>query len=763
MVLPAGAILSSNFDHSKTSSGTTIYQYKNLNSIFRNSTLSRNRLSFNLNRFHNHLVMNSIQSASISNQIFQFNNISSQYQSDLNGPVGIYCMAANNESIAILVSDYNGGLANLTICYNNGTTMNYDFNSLFNLSDVNRLYALGTGYLLEGYNKVKTIWISVFPSGVSIVNFTGLNQSNIFFAGSTGSDIFIDYSPNVSLSLNNTNPHNYLLEYSNNGTLKDNLTKTLDIPLNLTVCDAFQNGSNIFLTGYYTYVNSGEVWFDFAIGEIDLSTGTFSFVQKWKGTSDSITDPQNVYVTDKSWVVGSNIYMFAGLDYFYFYNGTYRAKSCGGNLSTFSMTNGSFHFDNLLFPTDSNIFSHVAVIKNTSFVILSAFNISQVDCNITFDYYSNYFYLLNQTQNGLTLYNLTSYFDQNTNIGCPSALNGKIYLGSFYVSGCCGPSSHLVISINPTTLQCEVAPISSNTSIYHSVPSAWTSESSYGDNGVLTVGGNGFDFYNSTGFHATGDICSSGFISGSAWNGNEFMLVGQKYFYSISSTLGVLAYIYYPQNNTLKDITNLFGSAYSANATLVSVSAVGGNFLIAGIDYTSSTKQPIMFIYNATSGKLTDLTNRLPTITDVNRVDTSSSVSYAFVSFITGTIASSNESIYIGYYHDNTFTNVSSFVNAPLYPFNAVVASWYSPFMYANGSMLYMFGTSKSNPSDFLEYSYNAANDTVSGGNVLYYLGGAILQYVTGFNGNILILGPKVVYGFNTTDSIMSEQLDLLI
>ena len=76
MVVPAGAILSSNFDHSnKTGGGTTVSQYKNVNSIFRNSTLSRERFSYNPNRLHTHLVMNSIQSTSISNQIFQFDNI----------------------------------------------------------------------------------------------------------------------------------------------------------------------------------------------------------------------------------------------------------------------------------------------------------------------------------------------------------------------------------------------------------------------------------------------------------------------------------------------------------------------------------------------------------------------------------------------------------------------------------------------------------------------------------------------------------------
>ena len=203
MVVPAGAILSSNFDHSnKAGGGTTISLYKNVNSILRNSTLSREMLPYSPNRFHTRFVTNSIGAATVSNRVFQFDNITGQYQSDLNGPVGVSFMAANNQSIAVLLYSYNGGLSNLTVCYKNGTVMKYDFNSLLNVCYVERLYSIGTGYILEGYNRVKTIWFSVTSSGVSIVNFTGLNQSNIFVAGTSGSDIFIDYSPNVSLSLN---------------------------------------------------------------------------------------------------------------------------------------------------------------------------------------------------------------------------------------------------------------------------------------------------------------------------------------------------------------------------------------------------------------------------------------------------------------------------------------------------------------------------------------------------------------------------------
>jgi hypothetical protein len=271
MVVPAGAILSSNFDHSgKTGGGTTVSLYRNVNSILKNSTLSRERLSNNPNRMHNPILKNSIESSTVSNQVFKFNNITGQYQSALNGPVGIYEMAANNESVAILPSTNNGSTTNLTVCYKNGTKINYDFNSLLNLSGINSLYSFGTGYILEGYNKATVIWFSVTYSAVSIVNFTGLNQSNIFIAGTNGSDIFIEYSLNNLISLNNSNPHNYFLEYSDNGTLIDNLTKNLDIPLNLSVSDAIKNGSDLFVTGYYSYINAGSVSFDFAIGKIDL-------------------------------------------------------------------------------------------------------------------------------------------------------------------------------------------------------------------------------------------------------------------------------------------------------------------------------------------------------------------------------------------------------------------------------------------------------------------------------------------------------------
>ena len=232
MVVPAGAILSSNFDHpDKTGGGTTVSLYRNVNSILRNSTLSRERLSYNPNRMHTHILKNSVESSTVSNQVFQFDNITGQYQSALNGPVGTFDMAANNESVAILLYTNSGNSANLTICYKNGTTMNYDFNSLLNLSVVERLYSLETGYILEGYSKSKYLWFTVSSSGVSIVNFTGLNQSNIFITGTSGSDIFIDYSPNISFSLNNSNPHNYFLEYSDNGIFKFSVKLSIKLPL----------------------------------------------------------------------------------------------------------------------------------------------------------------------------------------------------------------------------------------------------------------------------------------------------------------------------------------------------------------------------------------------------------------------------------------------------------------------------------------------------------------------------------------------------
>ena len=138
-------------------------------------------------------------------------------------------------------------------------------------------------------------------------------------------------------------------------------------------------------------------------------------------------------------------------------------------------------------------------------------------------------------------------------------------------------------------------------------PGAWAALTVYGSGGFLTVGGDGFDFYNGT-FEAP-SAQHYGFLLGAAWDGKEFLVVGSKY----GPVNGALAYLYYPSNNSLKDISSLFPASMSTNSSLIAAAWNGSIFYILGSirqNQINSTTQ--LFTYDPRTGSLKNVSDILP-------------------------------------------------------------------------------------------------------------------------------------------------------
>lgn len=138
-------------------------------------------------------------------------------------------------------------------------------------------------------------------------------------------------------------------------------------------------------------------------------------------------------------------------------------------------------------------------------------------------------------------------------------------------------------------------------------PQAWSSTSLYADNGFLTVGGDGMIFFGNNSFIAP-QSTGLGYFTGSAWNGKEFLVVGQKY----HPNDGVLMGLYNPANNSINVLSNLFAPSLSSNATLYQTAWNGSNFIILGARPTVNPTYLMLYSFDPVSGSLVNITSILP-------------------------------------------------------------------------------------------------------------------------------------------------------
>ncbi len=190
------------------------------------------------------------------------------------------------------------------------------------------------------------------------------------------------------------------------------------------------------------------------------------------------------------------------------------------------------------------------------------------------------------------------------------------------------PSAHQSVIISSTGLQSNGFPnfsFQNTTSMVKAngnhEPGAWVAQtvnaSSIG--AYLTVGGNGFSLYSGSSVSTLPNVAGSGYLKGAAWDGGEFLLVGQHY----SSCCpagggGVIMYKYYPSNNSLANVTSLYSPSLKTNATLVETAWNGTIFYVLNMigeeGGNPQLNRPLnLYSYNTNTNALTNLTNLLPT------------------------------------------------------------------------------------------------------------------------------------------------------
>lgn len=743
MLVPAGAFLGIHYnsndnnakiDHSSQSSGFNPYHILETSKDYRTS---------------NTLQMDSLVSQTYSGSEAGFKNLTPLYQASLNGTVGIYSIASNGISVGYIgvTSTYKtyvgivNGSQTFTINIRNYTL--YDIYSYYNYEYI--VYGLNYSNSV-GYNQ----YFIVYNNIVKPINFNGINASDSSFLGFYNDLAFVEV-----FSANN----NYLNIFYPNGTLYQNLTYQDHIPTGDNFYTVTPYEGSYYLGGSNTTFSGTKTISHYLVSEIKGSTfetlsvgGNAVFVNAGNGKVEGESD--GVYNLIPS---GGNIFAIGGE---YYYNDTN-----GLNSTIFSAIADNITEINLTTHEETNLSNRIAqnsipdspiqtlTMGNISLIIMQSYyaNLS----NSAVGYYTNFEYLLNNTNGDIT--NVTNLFSSNIAVYGAVALNGNFYLGVY--------DSNLnadmrngqyanILEYNFNTDSVSASPFSPSTGPDSDSPTYWVSNSVSGDDGVLTVGGNGFDFYRSGTFISSGNVSSGGFLLGAAWNGKEFLLVGQKYFESSYPNQGVLAYIYYPGNNTVVNITSVFPSWLKFNATLISVANISDNFLIQGIANTTTTGNPVLFIYNTTSGILTREESQIPSfIRGVSSGEIVAANGYAYIAY-----AWSSGSTFIMWYHNNIFGDIGPNVthysvlepNGAAYQMNS---------LYTNGQSLYVF-EHENGMIVYQKYSFSTNKFTGAQGNINYY---GRLNYVTGYDGNVMIFGNYTgqkftdAYGFNVSDGILSQ------
>jgi len=146
----------------------------------------------------------------------------------------------------------------------------------------------------------------------------------------------------------------------------------------------------------------------------------------------------------------------------------------------------------------------------------------------------------------------------------------------------------------------------------------WTANSYFGDNGFITLGGDGLAFYENDKFMAPSQRLP-GYLLSAAWDGDYFMVVGSSFYSQTINHLpennGPVIGIYYPENNTLISLDNLIPSYLVENTTFNQVVWNGSSFLILGEHSSNASNfywKTIFYSYSPSTGKLENMSNLIP-------------------------------------------------------------------------------------------------------------------------------------------------------
>jgi hypothetical protein len=282
-------------------------------------------------------------------------------------------------------------------------------------------------------------------------------------------------------------------------------------------------------------------------------------------------------------------------------------------------------------------------------------------------------------------------------------------------------------------------------------PTYWLGETVAGDGGFLTVGGNGFVFY-ADGRFASANYSGSapGFLTGAAWDGAEFLLVGQYY----APGDGLLAYEYDPFDNALRNVTGEFPHSLSTEASLRSCVWNGTAFVIVGeADEASSVPVPLLFTLDPATNTVkneSSIPDKVRFNVDVSDSELATPVG-VFVAG-TGLKAAASTREYLGLLNGTTFTNLTSkvplaFTGTPYWSIGGTLA-WGS-------DRLLLAGNLADGSVDVL--AYNASSNALINYASSFKNDAWPVSAVTFFDGSVWVGGSISPVGVFATDPTGQE------
>ena len=458
----------------------------------------------------------------------------------------------------------------------------------------------------------------------------------------------------------------FAFNYTNYSTYRE---YNLSLPSGSYIYSACAANSELFLAGQIYYTNTSIP----LNGLFNITNGTFTRLSP----SSPINNNSNIYYFSYSVTYLDGNFYFGGGNYYFNSSSNGRWESLSGTLYLYNISSGKItNISSILNFTGpvGNLF----VIKNN--IGITIYRYSYYSDAI--QYLTNRFFIYNSTMNKTTDYTYltgTQFLVYNVSVSDNYAyfigLNYSNSLGEF-------------LYMNETSMNTTIKPIGT----YYS--NFWTGNSYYGDGGFITVGGNGLTFYKNGQFESPSQGLP-GFLLGSAWNGNYFLVVGSTYLYNQHKyNGGPILGIYYPQNNTLISLDNLVPSSLLKNATFNQVVWDGSSFIILGEQW-SNLGEPwsnesgwwsntILYSYSPSTGVLQNISNLLPV--GFNTTHMTGMVNTPYGTFI---LLYSYYGARLGLFENNKIMNLT-FLIPQGFTFN----SWWpygSPMSYGNG-MLFIAG-----------------------------------------------------------------------
>ncbi|MEM3490074.1 MAG: hypothetical protein QXO75_10550, partial [Nitrososphaerota archaeon] len=487
---------------------------------------------------------------------------------------------------------------------------------------------------------------------------------------------------NILFMMSTVNGKSTISEF-NSTTLKFEKNLTAVIPNNVSFFFSVSNGNNVVFYGYEFNATSAIPY----LALFNVSTNKyFSINTNIKFTKDVVG-----YFTSGLFY-GSNFY-FPGVD-FNISSDSYSPILISYNPSM----NETSNITPATFPKNYGIFN-ASIFGDV--IILSGFGFSSG--NVLYSYYPS---------NG-TSFNLTAIIGSNFSVSSMSNLNGN-----FYVAGVNSPSGlceEIEFGPNFSLLNSKV--LSGKYGFYN--PNWWVAGSYYGDNGFITVGGNGLSFYNGT-FEAP-SLALPGFLTAAAWDGSVFLVGGSTYYSTITTSTGYtyhensgpLMALYYPNNDTLVNITEkipTINSLQKLNGSIYQVTWNGTVFFVLGEygNLSTGNEKLLLFTYDPITGVAKNVTDLIPLFS---------------VSSMTGMLSTDNGTFILLYnnnrdylYEINTQGGVENFTSIFKVPFNFNDYNGYgTPMAYGDG-FLFIGGNYLNGSLFALAYNMQNKSSTNFGG-----------------------------------------------